>query len=193
MAGPKSWERFLEITKEEHDPNFAAFSRFRARYMLADGLESMTVSDLGQATTESYFAALRVTLAYTALEAYEKAAKTGPNSKVLNTHIRTSLLNLQNHAMLKELFRTIHPTHHSKEHRAFQSFLSEKSESLRPVAYAIRNLMSHGTLTAHRLGLDQSKTRRSLLNELAYEVLRTADNEFHKYVTGIANQQNKRK
>lgn len=82
LTDPSAWKKFLTLKSSYNSSEFAAFSRYRARYNLARGLESITVAKMAQATEDSYFVALRVTLAYTALESLEKALSVGPGTQV---------------------------------------------------------------------------------------------------------------
>ena len=183
MTDPSSWRKYLALELSHESTDFAAFSRYRARYKLAQGLDSITVEGLSQATTDSYFVALRVTLAYTALESLEKALSVGPGTQVNEEKLLEKLLAKRNSEMCKALLQSIDPRTHSKEHEKFQKLLSGESKNLRSAAYAIRNLMAHGVLTANRLGLDKSKTRRKLLEDLADCVLTAADTRFTKHVS----------
>ena len=185
MADPRSWRKFVALKASCSASEFAAFSRFRARYKLAHGLDSITVDGLSQATAESYLVALRVTLAYTALEALETALSTGPGTQVHNSKLLKRLLHERNSDMCKALLRSIDPKFHPKEREKFQKLLDGESKNLRSAAYAIRNLMAHGVLTANRLGLDKSKARRKLLEDLADCVLTTADTRFSKHVSSL--------
>ena len=183
VKDPSSWRKYL-AQEPNHDPeDFAAFSRYRARYKLAHGLDSITVEGMAQATEESYFVALRVTLAYTALESLETALSDGPGTQVQNAKILERLLHERNSEMCQALLESIDPDTHQRERDKFRKLLDGESKNLRSAAYAIRNLMAHGVLTANRLGLDKSKARRQLLNDLADCVLAAADTRFTKYVS----------
>ncbi len=183
MTDPSSWRKYLALELSHDAADFAAFSRYRARYKLAHGLDSITVEGIAQATEESYFVALRVTLAYTALESLETALSDGPGTQVQNPKLLTRLLHERNSEMCQALLESIDPRTHANEREKFQKLLSGESKNLRSAAYAIRNLMAHGVLTANRLGLDKSRARRQLLNDLADCVLTAADARFTKHVS----------
>jgi hypothetical protein len=138
---------------------------------------------MAEATVDSYFVALRVTLAYTALESLEKALSIGPGTQVHNSELLKRLLHERNSEMCQALLDSIDPRTHPNERRKFQKLLAGESKNLRSAAYAIRNLMAHGVLTANRLGLDSSATRRKLLNDLADCVLIAADTRFSGHVS----------
>lgn len=187
MTEPSSWKKFLALEPGLEETDFAAFSRYRARYKLARGLGSITIEGLSKSTADSYFAALRVTFAYTALEALETALRMGKGTQVLDEKLLTRLLDESNAGMCHALLESIDRKAHPRQHDQFQSLLNGKSNNLRYAAYAIRNLMAHGTLTANRIGLDRSKARRQLLNNLAECVLTTADQRFAKYVSSLSS------
>ena len=182
MTNLSSWKIVTankeQISKEE----FSRFSRLNARYSLASGFEAMTCEGISQQTTESYFVALRVTLAFTALEAFEKASKSGSSTLIRNVELTKALRSSRNTKLMDELGRSIEIKKHPREHEAFQSFMKAENDNLRPVIYAIRNLMAHGVLTANRLGLDTSSARRILLNEIATHTLREIDEKFSRHV-----------
>ena len=184
MTDPSSWRKYLALECHE-SADFAAFSRYRARYKLAQGLDSITVEGLSQATTDSYFVALRVTLAYTALESLEKALSVGPGTQVTEEKLLEKLLAKRNSEMCQALLESIDPANHPREREKFRKLLDGESKNLRSAAYAIRNLMAHGVLTANRLGLDKSKNRRKLLEDLADCVLVAADARFTNYVSSL--------
>ena len=184
MADPTSWKKFVALKASYSASEFAAFSRFRARYKLARGLESITVERMAQATVDSYFVALRVTLAYTALESLENALCVGPGTQVTDEKLLEQLLAERNSEMCEALLNSIDPKFHPNEREKFQKLLDGESKNLRIAAYAVRNLMAHGVLTANRLGLDKSKARRNLLNDLAECVLAAANARFAKHVSG---------
>jgi len=183
VTDPSAWRKFVAQKSSYSANEFAAFSRFRARYKLAHGLDSITVKSMAEATVDSYFVALRVTLAYTALESLENALSIGPGTQVHNSKLLERLLHERNSDMCQALLDSIDPKTHPKERKKFQKLLAGESKNLRSAAYAIRNLMAHGVLTANRLGLDKSQARRKLLNDFAECVLATADTRFSKYVS----------
>lgn len=187
MTDPSSWRKFVTLKSSYSASEFAAFSRYRARYKLAQGLDSITVEGMAQATVESYFVALRVTLAYTALESLEKALSVGPGTQVIDEKLLEQLLDKRNSEMCQALLESIDPDNHPREREKFRKLLDGESKNLRSAAYAIRNLMAHGVLTANRLGLDKSKARRQLLNDLADCVLAAADKRFTKCVSSQEN------
>lgn len=187
MTDPSSWKKLVALKSSYTASEFAALSRYRARYKLAQGLDSITVGGLSQATVESYFVALRVTLAYTALESLEKALSAGPGTQVLDSNLLKQLLDERNSEMCKALLTSIDPHKHPNERKKFQKLLCGESKNLRFAAYAIRNLMAHGVLTANRLGLENSKARRQLLNDLADCILNAADNKFSNHVNNELN------
>jgi len=182
VTDPSAWRKFVAQKSSYSASEFAAFSRYRARYKLAQGFDSITVEGLSQATVESYLVALQVTLAYTALEALETALATGPGTQVHNSKLLERLLHERNSDMCQALLDSIDPDTHQREREKFRKLLDGETKNLRSAAYAIRNLMAHGVLTANRLGLDKSRARRKLLEDLADCVLATADARFSKYV-----------
>jgi hypothetical protein len=161
---------------------FAALSRFRARYRVAASAQSIQFNGLAAGTSDAYFASLRITLAYTALEALETALNTNDRIEILN-HDLSIAFRCDSYVRMREtLLDSLSDNRGKRLRTQLSAFYSGELDDMRPLIYALRNLMCHGTLTAERLGLITSKKRRDLLHQLADEVLRAVDQRFAHFV-----------
>ncbi len=180
MPNPSSWNLYHRKAKAGKGESQPGFSRFQARYFLASELAEVKINGMSAATQHAYEVSLRVTLAYTALEALELALGHRKGIAIINTEVSESFRSPANEELLLLLIETT--TANSREKIALRKFVNNQDSDLRPVAYAIRNLFAHGTLTANRLGLTESKKRRVLLDSLAAATLQASDERFTKYV-----------
>jgi hypothetical protein len=183
MTSPKSWKKYLAHAKPSADPRIAQFSRFAARYSIASQLEGVSMSSSSEAKNDAYTQLLKVMLAYSALEALETALGAKSQIKVTAPQITKVLRDAKNLWLLKVLEDSIE--RNSKNLNLFQQFVAHESDNLRPAVYAIRNLMAHGTLSASRLRLLNSKQRRQLFCDLSEATLNAADLRFTEYVKKI--------
>lgn len=185
---PTAWKTYISRARESAKPvdpsskQFAALSRFAARYRVAHSVASLTFDGISSGTADAYFAALRVTLAYTALEALETALGAEGSLSISNPRITAELRSANYEGFMRSLIDSNSNSKTRNLKAKLLAFQSGESDDLRAVVYAIRNLMSHGTLTAERLGIGSSEKRRQLLHRLADAALETADERFNRFV-----------
>lgn len=185
MASPKSWKKYHEKAKIHGHSKLEPLSRFQARYSLTNSLRKLSIKDASAEMSDSYLQIIRVTMAYSALEILENAISARNQIKIVDDKLAAELRKPSNQKLLEDLHKSIKGKESSKLHKSLQNFIDAESEDLRPVVYAIRNLFSHGTLSANRLRLLQSKSRRKLLENLADTTLIACDVRFNKYVKKI--------
>lgn len=180
------WPIYLRACKGRRTDSFEIFSRANARYSLACGVQPLQVVGLTAASSDAYYAALRVTLAYSALEALENAIGENRQNQIQQPDIAKHMRNPKN-KILKDSLSEIGKGSKREPRllKRLNSFFNGESEDLRPAIYAIRNLMCHGTFTANRMGLIQSKNRRDLVHALADQTLLTTDLRFTDFVQKI--------
>jgi len=182
MASPKSWKKFHDKTKFKGHPKLDILSRFQARYVLASNLSSLEIAKSTAEKSEAYLQLMRVTMAYSALEILEKALSARNQLHVIDENLAAEFRSAKHEVVLNELIESIHSKDNSAHYKNAIAFRDEKSDDLRPIVFAIRNLFCHGTLSASRLKLPQSKTRRNLIADLADATLQACDERFTKYV-----------
>lgn len=177
---PTQWSRYCVKVAGHPSVKHPKLNVFAARYALARGYSTSHFEGVSVATAASYSAALHVGLAYTALECLESAIGAGRNVRVINDQLAHALRAAPQARMMEALF--VERVTESSVRRHLRSFVSGDEDDLRIIAYAVRNLMFHGALTASALTLDASKSRRALLHTLANTVLNATDMRFTSYV-----------
>jgi hypothetical protein len=188
MTSPKSWSAFIAINPKGAGANFTQLSRFKARYSLAREFDALTLNKGSKGLQDSYSSALRVTLAYTALESLESALKIRNGISIIDPTLAEKFRKPRNEKFMDALLYEQRKSEMNHSQLELAKFNRNESQNLRPIVYAIRNLMSHGTLTAARLDLPQSIERRSLLDLLAVATLDATDVRFTKFVQKITQE-----
>lgn len=176
-----SWRRYVEKQERLGLKPQAKFSRFRARFIVAKNLSALSIQGVSDATTEAYRAALRVTLAYTALEALENAIGCKNQIKIDDENL--SNLIRHRHLRMVTAINTSISAHGSTGLRiSLSNFIAGKSNDLLPFVYGLRNLMAHGQFTPTHFGLIKAPLRIKLVHDIADTTLEVLDQRFTAYV-----------
>lgn len=190
MTSPKSWSAFIALDPKGAGANFTQISRFKARYSLARDFDSLALSKGSEGLQDSYSSALRVTLAYTALESLESALKIRNGISIIEPELAQEFRSSKNAKLMSALLYEQRKGEMNNSQLELARFNRNESQNLRPIVYAIRNLMSHGTLTAARLDLPQSMERREMLDRLAVATLDATDIRFTKFFQKVKQELN---
>ena len=190
MTSPKSWSAFIALSPKGRVSKFTELSRFKARYSLARDFDVLTLSRGSKGIQDAYSSAMRVTLAYTALESLESALGIRNGISIIESDLAQEFRASKNAKLMNALVYEQRKGEMNRSQVALTQFNRNESENLRPIVYAIRNLMSHGTLTAARLDLPQSKARCALLDQLAVATLDATDARFTKFVQKVKKELN---
>ena len=181
MAGsnPTAWAEYIAALPSR-DAIDKQLARFRARYRLAGSLESVTFIGYGHATADGYTAALRVGLAYSALETLESSGRVGERAvAVLDADLRDRYLSQR----LTKLRGWIQgEKFNGKLQQRLDALVAGGIDDVRSLAEAIRHKTFHGGLSAHGTGVATSKTTLAFLDDLAQAVLAASDREFSRLV-----------
>ena len=191
MTSPKSWSAFIALSPKGRVSKFTELSKFKARYSLARDFDALTLSKGSKGIQDAYSSAMRVTLAYTTLESLESALGINNGISIIEPELAQEFRASKNVKLMNALVYEQRKGEMNKSQVALTQFNRNESENLRPIVYAIRNLMSHGTLTAARLDLPQSKARCALLDKLAAATLDATDARFTKFVHQLKNDLNR--
>jgi len=176
-SNPTAWAEYIAALPSR-DAIDTQLARFRARYRLAGSLESVTFSGYGQATVDGYTAALRVGLAYSALETLESSVRVEEWSvAVSNAELRDRYLS-QRLTKLREWIQG--EQFKWMLQQRLDALSAGESDDVRSLAEAIRHKTFHGGLSAHGAGVATSKTSLAFLNDLAQAVLDASDREFSR-------------
>ena len=82
MSYPAGWRQWRRLLADGEYAEYQALNRFAARFRMARGMGAINYPGMGRGTAEGYSVALRVALAYTALEAWEKAMGLGKQTVI---------------------------------------------------------------------------------------------------------------
>ncbi len=190
-ARPQAWGYYQRLVKDGILTGGVAFNRFSARYGMAADLDTVSFRTLSDSTARGYEAALRVALAYSALESLEGALES-PNSR----GNRPKLTTVMAADVLERLrgprmagFRRLLISEASVRSRALDErvrrSLEEHSEGdARPVAEKLRHVVFHGALTTHGAGL-ATKGNQQVIADLANAVMRSVDERFADWVAAV--------
>lgn len=179
MPNPSSWKRYHSKAKKHGHTKLELFSRFASRYSMALEFESLSLSGTSKETSEAYVALLRVMLSYSALEVLESALGSKSQIAIFEDQLSSWFRQESQEFLVHELLKSATSKSLSGRLTAFRKF---EHDDLRPMVEAIRNLMAHGTMSASRLKLNQSKVRRERIDQLATVTLEACDERFTKYV-----------
>jgi hypothetical protein len=180
-SSPKSWSRYVHKEASAGGKPQAKFSRFRARFMLAKNLESISIKGMSGGTSDSYFAALRVTLAYTALEALESAIGCKNQIKVQDKELATQIRK-RHSQLISAIEVSLNQNGTVEMKNSLSLFKVNKSDDLLPFVYGFRNLMAHGQFTPNHFGLAKAPTRIKLINDISDATLDAVDERFTTFV-----------
>lgn len=175
-AGWREWRRLVADGEYEDDK---ALNRFAARFRMASGMRSVAYPGMGRVTAEGYSVALRVALAYTALEAWEKAMHLGKQTAVDDEELAGDFRSAGLARLREHLLAASRPGLRSRV-----ALVAGKDEviDVRPVAEALRNVVFHGDFTPGGAGLTRSAVARAWTRRLSQAVLVTVEADFEAWV-----------
>lgn len=178
-------KRYTDACRLEGRTPDAALSRFAARYNVATATRGLRSSGLAAGSEAGYSAALRVTLAYSALEAFDAA--TGKRRRTAPVH-DSKLATAFRSAALKRLRHLLQSKLSGDKLRASLERLSSTPSDVdvASVAAGVRHLFCHGDFSAYGAGAAQSKAVQGFLNQLADAVLQAAATAFEQYLDSNA-------
>ena len=181
MQSPTSWSRYHKKILRSKKVIHPKLNAFATRYALAKSLPDFEFGDFSKSVSHAYFVSLKIAFSYTALESLEIAIGGKNGIKITQAKLADQFRSKS----FDKFFSTILSAREvdSKTKDSINAFLSGKSDDLRAVVYAVRNLMFHGTLTATALNLTSSKARRDAMDDLAECVLHSVDARFTNYVS----------
>lgn len=156
-------------------------ARFAARYRLAGQISSIELLGFSAASSESYTVAMRIALAYSAVEILE--AKIGKNKlAVLDAKLAEKFKSHKLEATLAYLEGESNPS----LKKQLAKFRKSKGDSnVSPVIRAIRHSMFHGQFTPTAAGLEV-RYRRQALIELELALFKSLNDASAKYFSSRA-------
>ena len=177
---PSYYDEYVALAKlTKKDYALPLLNRFAFRYRLAESFEGIIAPDIGR-TIEGYNVITKVFLAYTAYEAIVKAARRLRVHSVLTHDLNTIFdknlaSKLRGNQKLSSYL--VANTYDSGLINKLNLSFSGTTEDILCVAYALRNVFSHGDLTASSIGTE-TKAKRKDFNDLANALLDYCDETF---------------
>ena len=155
---PKGYHRWVIATKARGDKTDVNLVQFATRYRFAGQLNGIDLLNSSDETQETYLLALRIALAYSALEQLEKALS---NKRVAVKSI--AIANGFRSSSLKK-FREflVENSETNLRNRLITVIESAKNSDVRSVIEALRHTMFHGRLNPTASGLRGTVARTFL-------------------------------
>lgn len=180
---PKGFVKYIKVCKSEGCNANQRFVNFATRYKFAGQLEGISVHGYSEITQQIYLEALRVSLAYSALESLNKVI---PNMYIRSIiHPELSVVyKSSKFAKLRALLEQSTVTKLSNRLTAISN--SAKNADLLPVVEAIRHLTFHGILNASNSGLGNS-AGLSFLQELSFSIFSAMDEKSEEISDQLLN------
>ena len=145
---PAGWRQWRRLVTDGEYEEFQALNRFAARFRMAAGMRSVSCPGMGPTTAEGYSVALRVALAYTELEGWEKAMGLGKDSDVDNGVLTDDFHGAGCHLLRAHLFAD---SSWGLLGRVRPVVQSDEVTDVRPLAEAVHNAVFPGAFTPGEL------------------------------------------
>jgi hypothetical protein len=177
---PTDYVEFLKIGKlSKKTLELSQLNKFSYRYRLAEDFEGLIAPNVGR-TLAGYNVITKVFLAYTAYEAIVKTARRlrvhSVQSYELNTRFKPELAKkIRQNEKLKNYLLTY--PHEAAISNKVRLFFNGATSDIVCIAYALRNIFSHGELTASVVGTETT-SKRTVFTELANSLLDYSDETF---------------
>jgi hypothetical protein len=175
---PTNYKRYAAIARALGAKPQAKEARFAARYKFAGQLVSIEIAGNAEATSDSYLQALRLALAYSALESLE--ALVGRKGLAIKSIKLAAEARGSKLSKLKEFLKS---ESEPKMARRLEVFYESSSSDLRPVIEALRHSMFHGQFNPSATGISNASSR-SFIEELCQATFKLMDSEAADYFAG---------
>lgn len=177
---PAGWREWRQLVSDGEYDDDKDLNRFAARFRMAAGMRSVAYPGMGAATAEGYSVALRVALAYTALEAWEKAMGLAKQTVIEDDVLAGDFRNAELSRLREHLLGA---SRSGMRGRVALVVAGEEVTDVRPLAEALRNVVFHGDFTPGGAGLTRSAAARAWARRLSQAVLGTVEADFQAWVT----------
>jgi len=177
---PTYYDDYVKIAKVSKKASaISLLNKFSFRYRLAEDFEGMIAPNVGK-TLAGYNVIMKVFLAYTAYEAIVKAARYLKVQSVEEYELNTVFdleLAVKIRANQKLRAYLLAHRHRSDLANKIRLFFDGTTNDVVCIAYALRNIFSHGELTASVIGTE-TIAKRKLFIEIANSILDYCDDTF---------------
>jgi hypothetical protein len=175
---PPGWRQYMNLVADQGQGVGQDVARFAARYRIARQFRGIEFDGgIAHATADGYSTAMHLGLAYSTLEACERAMKVPSQDRL---SIPNSALASRLRGARFERFRSalLEPPMSPKLEERLRATFDGHPEDTRPVAERMRHAVFHGSFTLHGGGSTASAAVREFIAELAEAVLRRAEDAF---------------
>jgi hypothetical protein len=180
MSNPKSWHKFVSAVDTGILSANSGLNRFAARYKVAYAFKAVEFDKLNAKTSDAYFIAFKLSLAYSALESLEKCEVLKSNRiRIVNPDIASKFRSQEGYFLLNFLRLE---TSNKKLLKNLTEFITGECDDLRVIAETVRHLTFHGILTANGAGISKSVKLQKTLVRLIEEVFAQINLEFSIWV-----------
>ncbi len=182
MAGklrPQGYVAYVLLAKERGQTPDPQLAQCDARYRFARNLETVVLHGFSEPAQKAYTSALRVALAYSALERLKSARSLHGKLSVRDQPLADAFRSQRLTRFREFLMNNEHATRIQKPLR--QLVDSANSSDVLPVVLATRHIMFHGGLNPTASGIT-TKTAISFLDNLAGAVFREIDTHMLKHM-----------
>lgn len=186
VRNPAAWTQYRKLVDNRSIAADRALNQFAARYNMARQLTAVHFASISASTAAAYTAALRVGLAYSALEGLASALKLGKAGIPIKNEALALSLKHPRHRIFHEFLIGGESEVNKHLLSEIRNFLGSQSIDLRPISARIRHLMFHGVFTAHGSGIARSKSLTADINQLADQTLFSVDARFTRWVNDQA-------
>lgn len=181
MSRPGIWVSFTQIRPYLTDAEFRVLIDFKTRYEMASGFIGISTSDMSENLNQAYFALVRISFAWSAMERLSKVLPSNYHVKVNNEALSKALTKGDFDQLLVSLKTIAKELDHSGRYLNKYG-LGKRHSNLADLARSIRNSVFHASLNPTRAGIARSKRRIAMLNGLADSILQGASTEFTHWV-----------
>lgn len=173
---PTDWKRYRGLVQAGVLDEDGNLNRFAARYRMASKLEGVRFTGFSATTQAGYTEGLRVTLAYSALEALESVVQSLGRGVIVDSPTLADVFRSQRCSRLRTHLDLLLA---DKKLKARICELEDESVTdVRPVAQGLRVVVAHGSFSPDGSGLSRSRTTHKFVADLAQEVIASTDRHF---------------
>jgi hypothetical protein len=167
------------------DLEFAAATQFKARFNFADQLEAIKTEGIEDETSDSYFALLKLGLAYSAVEALHELMGPSRKVKISDHQFQEAISAGEFSDLVSHLAKRAsqNKRDNSAELVPFQG--QDCPNDLLVLVKHSRHVVFHGAVTPATVKLAQSQKRRKLLLGLAKSTLSACEIHFEKWLREV--------
>jgi hypothetical protein len=179
------WREVITARAELTPKEFAAASRFKARWEFASQLTMFSANSLQDRTLRGYFALTKLGLAYSAVEALQQTTGKGWNLFLRHDELAARIAGGELEKLIKHIQNAAQAVA-KKEKRTYKPEIEvyltgEKQSDLLPLVKHSRHVMFHGAITPTSVAL-ANRQRQDLVLRLAEATLNMTAAELRRWL-----------